>query len=125
MLTGQVYDVHNYIDATGAGTSPECTQDASPQIDALATYLRSAGRKVMMTEFGGGNTASCQTLVCKALAEVNKNSDVFIGATTWSAGAFQAGYPLLETPTAGGQDQSLVSSCIIPQLGQQGNQTNS
>jgi endoglucanase len=112
-----VYDVHNYIDATGAGTSAECTQDPCAQIDALATYLRSVGRKVMMTEFGGGNTASCEALVCKALAEVNKNSDVFIGATTWSAGAFTTGYPLLETPMDGGQDQSLVASCIIPQLG--------
>lgn len=112
-----VFDVHNYIDSTSAGTSAECTQDPCAQIDALATYLRSAGRKVMMTEFGGGNTASCQALVCKALAAVNKNSDVFIGATTWSAGAFKAGYPLLETPMAGGQDQMLVSSCIIPQLG--------
>jgi endoglucanase len=112
-----VYDVHNYIDATGSGTSTECTQNPCPQIDALATYLRSVGRKVMMTEFGGGNTASCQALVCQALAEVNKNSDVFIGATTWAAGAFTTGYALLETPMASGQDQSLVASCIIPQLG--------
>jgi endoglucanase len=115
-----VYDVHTYIDSTGAGTSAECTQDPCAQIDSLAAFLRSAGRKVMLSEFGGGNTASCQALVCKALAAVNKNSDVFIGVSTWSAGAFRPGYPLLETPLASGQDQSLVESCVIPHLAQQG-----
>jgi len=114
---GIVYDVHNYIDADGSGTQPDCTQDPSAQIDALATYLRSNGRQAMLSEFGGGNTASCVALVCKGLAEVNKNSDVFLGVTTWSAGAFQEGYPLLETPMSSGQDQELVASCIIPNLG--------
>jgi endoglucanase len=62
--------VHTYIDANGSGTTSDCTQDPCAQIDALATYLRTNGRKAMLSEFGGGNTASCLALVCKALAEV-------------------------------------------------------
>jgi len=115
-----VFDVHQYIDADGSGTNAECTQNATPQFNALAGWLRSNGRKAMLSEFGGGNTQSCYNLVCSSLDAVNSNSDVFLGVTTWAAGAFTNGYALLEAPngqTPNFIDQPIMTSCVYPKMG--------
>jgi len=118
-----VLSVHQYLDSDFSGTSAECSQGAQAVtgFNNLAKFLRSNGnRKAMILETGGGNTQSCMTQLCQALDAVNANADVFMGVTTWSAGAFSASYELAETPSGSGSsmtDTSIVQSCVIPKLG--------
>lgn len=129
-----IYEAHQYLDGEG-GTTTECiTNGVDDTLAPLTDYLRSVGRKAMLTETGGGNTASCYTDVCAELSHLNYNSDVWLGWVGWAAGmkapppffltrvppdtlteydtgSFDSTYALTETPT-GSQDTSLVTYCI-------------
>ncbi|KAJ4989579.1 cellulase [Stagonosporopsis vannaccii] len=107
-----IFDVHRYLDSDNSGTNAECTSDhVSDSFTPLATWLRTNGRKAIVSEIGGGNTASCEQYVCAAIAAINKNSDVYLGYTGWSAGAFDTSYVLSMTPT-GSSDKALMSKCF-------------
>lgn len=112
-----MFDVHKYLDSDNSGTSTECvTNNIDDAFSPLATWLRTNNRQAMLSETGGGNTASCVQYVCEELAYLNENSDVFLGYVGWSAGAFDSTYALTLTPTgttAGSMtDTSLMSSCF-------------
>ena len=63
-----VFDVHAYLDRDSSGRDPECVTN---QIDGafapLAVALRRLGRQALVTETGGGNTASCEQHLCALL----------------------------------------------------------
>jgi hypothetical protein len=46
----------------------------------------------LLSETGGGNTASCETAVAAELAYLKAHSDLLVGFTIWSAGAFDSSY---------------------------------
>ncbi|KAJ4399445.1 hypothetical protein N0V91_009454 [Didymella pomorum] len=107
-----IFDVHRYLDSDNSGTHAECTTDhVSDSFTPLASWLRTNGRKAIVSEIGGGNTASCEQYVCAALASINKNSDVYLGYTGWSAGKFDQSYVLTLTPN-GSTDQPLMTKCF-------------
>lgn len=110
-----ILDVHQYLDSNSSGTSTECVTDHVADFTRLAQYLRSAGRTAILSETGGGNTASCGTYVCQELEYLNENSDVFLGYIGWAAGSFSSSYALHLTPTESDgvwTDTSLVTSCF-------------
>lgn len=54
-----IFDVHKYLDFDNSGTHTECVSDhISDSFVPLAQFLRANGRMAMLTETGGGNTAS-------------------------------------------------------------------
>lgn len=107
-----IFDVHRYLDSDNSGTSAECVTDhVQDSFIPLASWLRTNGRKAILSEVGGGNTASCEQHVCAAISSLNQNSDVYLGYVGWSAGAFDTSYVLSQTPT-GSRDQTLVSKCF-------------
>lgn len=80
--TNLIFDIHKYCDSDGSGSHAECvTNNIDTAFAPLAASLRAIGRQAMLTETGGGNTASCVTYVCQELAYVNANSDVYLGYT--------------------------------------------
>ncbi|KAG8934241.1 Endoglucanase EG-II [Tulasnella sp. 418] len=117
-ITNIYFDVHKYLDADNSGTHAECVMNNINNAFApLAQWLRCHGRKAILTETGGGNTASCVKYMCEQVAFLKANSDVYLGYTGWSAGSFDSTYVLSEVPTnAGGTwtDTLLVSSCLKP-----------
>ncbi|KAJ9136953.1 Beta-1,4-endoglucanase [Coniochaeta hoffmannii] len=114
--TNLIFDVHKYLDSDNSGTHTECVRNNIDDAFApLAAWLRQNGRQAILTETGGGNTASCQTYLCQQIAYLNANSDVYLGYVGWSAGSFDNTYELVETPTESGSswtDTSLVKSCL-------------
>ncbi len=114
--TGLIFDVHQYLDSDSSGTNPNCVTDAVSNFSNLATFLRTHGRQAMLTETGGGNTASCIQYVCQMMDFLHSNSDVFLGVVVWAAGAFDpSSYPLSAVPVKNGgawTDGGLVSSCV-------------
>ena len=66
--TNLVFEVHQYLDQDYSGKSTECVGDGVDSAFApLAKALRQAGRKAMLMETGGGNSASCEQYVCSML----------------------------------------------------------
>lgn len=111
------FDVHMYLDADNSGSSAECVTNNTVKSSApLASWLRKNGRMAMVTETGGGNTASCEKYVCEELSYLNQNSDVYLGYIGWAAEAFSSSYPLSLTPTgsivSNFQDTPLMTKCI-------------
>ncbi|KAL6716080.1 hypothetical protein ACLMJK_005646 [Lecanora helva] len=108
-----IFDFHNYFNAPGS-SNPECINNGitnawQPPLETL----RSAKRQAMITELGGGGTAqSCLTNVCAGLDFLNQNSDVYLGWTAWSAGAFDASY-VMSVLDASGNDVPLMKQCFV------------
>ncbi|KAF1962730.1 glycoside hydrolase [Byssothecium circinans] len=115
--TNLIMDVHKYLDSDNSGTHTECVKDnIDNAFKPLADWLRTNKRQAMLTESGGGNTASCQKYMCQQIQYLNQNADVYLGYTGWAAGGFAQNYDLNEVPTQNGNswtDTSLVKSCIV------------
>lgn len=43
--TNLIFDVHQYLDSDGSGTSTQCTTNGVNNLSTLATWLRSNGRQ--------------------------------------------------------------------------------
>ncbi|CAF9943335.1 MAG: hypothetical protein ALECFALPRED_011074 [Alectoria fallacina] len=106
-----IYEAHQYLDGDGGALTECITNGVTNQLAPLTTYLRSVGRQAMLTETGGGNTASCFTDVCAELSHLNWNNDVWLGWVGWAAGSFDSSYNLTESPN-GNVDTALVTDCI-------------
>ncbi len=119
--TNLIFDIHKYCDSDSSGTHAECVMNNIDNAFApLATALRGIGRQGMVTETGGGNTASCVKYVCQELAYLNANADVYLGYVGWSAGAFQPSWNYVDTlvPTQSEgtwTDTLLMKSCFSRQ----------
>jgi len=115
--TNLIFDVHKYLDSDNSGTHTDCvTNNIDSAFAPLATYARQNKRLVMNTEFGGGNNAGCVSYLSQQLNYLNQNSDVFLGWTGWSAGAFATNYTLSLVPTQNGNswtDTMLVSQALV------------
>ncbi|KAK4685895.1 hypothetical protein P7C73_g4242, partial [Tremellales sp. Uapishka_1] len=110
-------EAHHYLDSDSSGTSAECTSNGVDVMTSLATWVKGQDRKVIITETGGGNTASCQTNLAQELAYIAGNTDAFAGFTVWAAGSF-AQYPdyaLSITPN-GDVDNTLFIDAVKPYL---------
>lgn len=63
-----MFDVHLYLDAEGSGTSKECvTSGIENNWAPLVEWLRKNGRQAIVSETGGGDTASCKKYLCQQL----------------------------------------------------------
>jgi endoglucanase len=63
-----IMDVHKYLDSDNSGTHTECVKNnIDNAFKPLATWLKENNRKAMLTETGGGNTASCQKYLCEEI----------------------------------------------------------
>ncbi|KAF8161682.1 endoglucanase [Crassisporium funariophilum] len=112
-----IFDVHKYLDSDNSGTHPDCTTDNVSVMQTLVNWLKANGnRQALLSETGGGNTASCITALKAELAFVKANSASITGFTVWSAGAFDTTYTLTVTPNADGSDQPLWTQAVRPNL---------
>lgn len=63
-----IFDVHQYLDSDSSGTSTECVRNNINNAFApLASSLRAINRQALLSETGGGNTASCKQYLCQQL----------------------------------------------------------
>ncbi|MCJ1442798.1 MAG: Endoglucanase EG-II [Stictis urceolatum] len=114
--TNLIFDVHKYLDSDNSGTHTECvTDNVSSTFAPLASSLRAIKRQALLSETGGGNTASCEQDLCSEISYLNSNSDVYLGYVGWAAGNFASTYELDEVPTKNGNtwtDTPLVQACL-------------
>ena len=110
-----IFDVHQYLDSDGSGTSTTCTTNNVETFKTFGAWLRQAGRQAMVTETGGSSDSTCLTNVCQQLQTLMDYSDVYLGWTGWGAGMFATSYALSEVPSGSVgsyTDQAIVTKCI-------------
>lgn len=55
--------VHKYLDSDNSGTHADCVTDNVPALQTLVQFLQQNGnRQAILSETGGGNTASCEQM---------------------------------------------------------------
>ncbi|KAI0652074.1 glycoside hydrolase superfamily [Trametes meyenii] len=112
-----IFDVHKYLDSDNSGTHPDCTTDNVDVLKTLVQFLQNNGnRQAILSETGGGNTASCETLLANELSFVKSAFPTLAGFSVWAAGAFDTTYVLTVTPNADGTDQPLWNAAVKPNL---------
>jgi endoglucanase len=102
-----VYEVHQYFDKDGSGTTPECV---SPQIGVerlqrFTAWLKANKRRAILGELGGGANAVCEQAVNGALQHLQANADVWAGWLWWAGGPSWGDYFMSLEPTAAGKDK--------------------
>ncbi|CAL1695114.1 unnamed protein product [Somion occarium] len=111
-----IFDVHKYLDSDNSGTHADCVTDNVPVLTDLVNFLQANGnRQAILSETGGGNTASCESMLGSELAFVKNSYPTLAGFSVWAAGAFDTTYVLSVTPN-GNQDQPLWVQAVQPNL---------
>jgi endoglucanase len=113
-----VYEMHQYLDSDGSGTSDVCVSSTIGQerVEEATAWLIENNKTAILGEYAGGANSVCEEAVTGMLDYLADNSDVWLGASWWSGGpwwgtyifsleppsgiAYEAYMPILETYTS-------------------------
>jgi endoglucanase len=89
-----VYQMHQYLDSDGSGTSATCVSATifSERLAAATKWLKDNKKVGVIGEFAGGNNAQCISALKDGLNYMQKNGDVWMGAIWWAAGPWWGDY---------------------------------
>lgn len=98
-----VYEMHQYLDSDGSGTSETCVSSTIGQerVKSATQWLKDNNKKGMLGEFAGGANDVCQSAVKGMLSYLQGNSDVWLGASWWAAGPWWHDYMFSMEPPNG------------------------
>lgn len=98
-----VYEMHQYLDTDGSGTSEECVSSTTgaERLSSATEWLREHGKVGVLGEFAGGANSVCKTAIMGMLDHLEANSDVWMGALWWAAGPWWADYIYSFEPPSG------------------------
>ncbi|CAL5873042.1 uncharacterized protein PFLUO_LOCUS7311 [Penicillium psychrofluorescens] len=98
-----VYEMHQYLDSDGSGTSDVCVNTTIGQnrIEDATQWLQQNGKLGFLGEFAGGANSVCQSAVTGMLDYLQENGNVWLGASWWSAGPWWADYIFSMEPPSG------------------------
>ncbi|KAF2163064.1 glycoside hydrolase family 5 protein [Zasmidium cellare ATCC 36951] len=98
-----IYQMHQYLDADGSGTSATCVNSTigADRLVAATQWLRSNKKKGLIGEFAGGVNSVCESAVDGMLSYIQQNTDVWTGALWWAAGPWWGSYMFSLEPTSG------------------------
>ncbi|KAJ5873716.1 uncharacterized protein N7529_002146 [Penicillium soppii] len=98
-----IYEMHQYLDSDGSGTSETCVSSTIGQerVVAATQWLKDNGKKAFLGEFAGGANAVCSSAVKGMLDYLQANSDVWLGASWWAAGPWWGDYIYSFEPPSG------------------------
>ncbi|KAF8318152.1 cellulase-domain-containing protein [Clavulina sp. PMI_390] len=78
-------DIHEYLDYDFSGTHKTCNHSFAANLEPLTVWLKENNLKAFISEFGGDNSTSCETLLPAAMKYLSEN-DEYIGWSMWAAG---------------------------------------
>jgi endoglucanase len=98
-----VYEMHQYLDSDGSGTSNVCVSSTigAERIADATAWLQANGKKGIIGEFAGGANAVCESAVTGMLDAMETASDVWMGAMWWGGGPWWGTYMFSMEPSAG------------------------
>lgn len=112
-----VYEMHQYLDSDGSGTSADCVSSTIGQerITAATQWLKSTGKKAILGELAGGNNAQCISAIKGMITYMGQNTDVWLGGLWWGGGPWWGDYIYSMEPPSGVAYVNILPS-ILPLL---------
>jgi len=101
------FELHQYLDSDASGTSANCASATigSNALAQVTAWLGQNNYKGFLGEFGAGANSGCELAVDAMLSHMDKNSDIWIGWTWWSAGPWWGDYFTSVEPNADGTNK--------------------
>ena len=98
-----VYEMHQYLDSDGSGTSEDCVSATIGQerVQAATEWLQANGKKGIIGEFAGGANDQCKSAVTSMLTYMAENTDAWVGALWWGGGPWWGDYMYSMEPPSG------------------------
>ncbi|KFX94762.1 hypothetical protein V490_04201 [Pseudogymnoascus sp. VKM F-3557] len=98
-----VYEMHQYLDSDGSGTSEDCVSATIGQerVQAATEWLQANGKKGIIGEFAGGANDQCKSAVTGMLTYMAENTDAWVGALWWGGGPWWGDYMYSMEPPSG------------------------
>ncbi|KAJ5919801.1 hypothetical protein N7454_009636 [Penicillium verhagenii] len=83
-----VYEMHQYLDSDGSGTSATCVSSTIGQerVESATAWLIANNKVGILGEFAGGVNTVCEEAITGMLTYLEDNSAVWKGAMWWAAG---------------------------------------
>ncbi|TGJ80150.1 hypothetical protein E0Z10_g8615 [Xylaria hypoxylon] len=98
-----VYEMHQYLDSDGSGTSESCVSSTigKERLQAATAWLKANGKKGILGETAGGSNSQCIAALQGMLGHMADNSDVWSGWLWWGAGPWWGNYIYGMEPPSG------------------------
>ncbi|KAJ5649478.1 uncharacterized protein N7484_003201 [Penicillium longicatenatum] len=98
-----VYEMHQYLDSDGSGTSATCVSSTIGQerVESATQWLIDNGKVGVLGEFAGGVNTVCEEAIVGMLNYMEENSAVWKGALWWAAGPWWGDYIFSLEPPSG------------------------
>ncbi|KAA8906644.1 endoglucanase [Sphaerosporella brunnea] len=111
------YEMHQYLDSDGSGTSPTCVSSTigAERLAAATAWLQANNKKGFLGEIGAGSNDACITAVQGALCSMQE-SGVWIGALWWAAGPWWGTYYQSIEPPDGAAIARILPEALLPFL---------
>ncbi|MDQ2730862.1 MAG: glycoside hydrolase family 5 protein [Armatimonadota bacterium] len=89
-----VFEAHQYLDTNNSGTHPDpvSTTIGSERLKTFTDWCRRNHKKAFLGEFGVGASDKGRDAINDMLTAMEKDSDVWLGFTWWSAGPWWGNY---------------------------------
>jgi aryl-phospho-beta-D-glucosidase BglC (GH1 family)/20S proteasome alpha/beta subunit len=97
------FEVHQYLDADGSGTSSTVVSTAIgvERLTAITQWAEATGNKLFLGEFGVASDPTSLTALNNMLGYMAQHTDVWEGGTYWAAGPWLGNYMYSVEPTNG------------------------
>ncbi|PVF96644.1 putative cellulase precursor [Serendipita vermifera] len=114
-LNNIAFEMHQYLDSDGSGTSETCVSSTIGQerLQAATEWLKANNFKGFLGEIGGGSNDACIAAVKGALCYLQQ-SGVWIGALWWAAGPWWGDYFQSIEPPSGVAISRILPEALLP-----------
>lgn len=82
-----IYEMHQYLDSDGSGTSSTCvsTTIGQERLEAATAWLKSNGKNGILGETAAGSNSQCEQAIENMLSYMVSNNDVWRGWMLWGS----------------------------------------
>ena len=107
-----IYQMHQYLDTDGSGTSPNCVSNTigAERVRAATEWLKANNKKGILGETAGGANTQCINALTGMLKHMSDNSDVWTGWLWWGGGPWWGDYMYSIEPPSGAAYTGILPS---------------
>lgn len=101
-----IFEVHQYLDQDSSGTKPEVVSATigSERLRQFTLWCQEHHKRALLGEFAGPGDDSGAAAISDMLRYMERNRDVWVGFTWWSAGPWWGSYMFSLEPRKDGTD---------------------
>lgn len=98
-----VYEMHQYLDSDGSGTSATCVNSTIGQnrLAAATQWLQQNGKRGILGETAGGANSVCIQALTGMFQYMEDNTDAWLGWLWWGGGPWWGNYIYSMEPPSG------------------------